>query len=72
MLKSGQIFLRPDGTSRQKLGKIGASLVSVEGKMRSLKMQWIGNEKRENWADMIIFQLKGLAVASSSEVVDIN
>ena len=48
MMKSGKNFLMPDGTSRQKLGQIGASLISVDGKMRSLKMQWMGNETREN------------------------
>ena len=66
-----QTFLMPDGHSHQTLGEIGASLVSVESKMCSLKMQWMGDEKRENWADMLIFQLKRLPVASSSEVVQI-
>ena len=61
----------PDGTSRQKLGKMGASLVSVDGKMRALKTQWMGNETRENWADTIIYQLKRLSIASSTEIVDI-
>lgn len=71
MVNSGKTFLMPDGTSRQKLGRIGASLVSVEGKMRALKTQWMGNEKRENWADMIIYQLQRLSIASSKDIPDI-
>ena len=42
---TGKTFLMPDGASRQKLGHIGASLVRMEGKIGSLKMQWMGNEK---------------------------
>ena len=52
----------PDGTSRQRLGRIGASLVFVEGHVRAIKTQLMGNEKRENWADTIIFQLKRLSL----------
>lgn len=71
MVNANSSFLMPDGTSRQRLGRIGASLVFVEGKVRALKTQLMGNEKRENWAETLIFQLKRLALASGKDVVDI-
>ena len=71
MVKTGKNYLMPDGTSRQRLGKMGASLVRVGDKFRALKVQWMGNEKRENWADTVIHQLKRLTYASESEVKDI-
>ena len=71
MVKDGKTFLMPDGTSRAKVGKMGATLVSIEGKLRALKLQSMGNEKRENWADTIIHQIQRLAVASDESVGDI-
>ena len=71
MIKAESAFLMPDGTSRQKLGKIGASLVYIEGQVRALKCQLMGNETRENWADTLIHNLRRLAMASGKEVVDI-
>ena len=71
MVKDGQTFLMPDGTSRAKVGKMGATLVSIEGKMRALKLQCMGNEQRENWADTIIHQLQRLSAASDESVADI-
>ena len=61
----------PDGTRRQRFGKMGASSVEVGDMLRALKVQWMGNEKRENWADTVIHQLKRLTYASESEVKDI-
>ena len=61
----------PDGTSRAKVGKMGATLVSIEGKMRALKLQSMGNEQRTNWADTIIHQLQRLSVASGESTTDI-
>ena len=71
MVKDGQTFLMPDGTSRAKVGKMGATLVSIEGKMRALELQCMGNEQRENWADTIIHQLQRLSAASDESVADI-
>ena len=42
MVKDGKTFLMPDGTSRAKVGKMGATLISIEGKMRALKLQSMG------------------------------
>ena len=72
MVKDGRTFLMPDGTSRAKVGKMGATLVSIQGKMRALKLQSMGNEQRTNWADTIIQQLTRLSVASEQSVSDIN
>ena len=71
MVKDGKTFLMPDGTSRAKVGKMGATLVSIEGKMRALKLQGMGNEQRENWADTIIHQIQRLSAASNESVEDI-
>ena len=71
MTSSGKVFLMPDGTSRAKVGRMGASLVQIDGKMRALKLQFMGNEKAVNWADTIIFQLERLATASDQDVKSI-
>ena len=71
MVKDGKTFLMPDGTSRAKVGKMGATLVSIEGKMRALKLQCMGNEQRENWANTIIHQLQRLSEASGESLEDI-
>ena len=71
MVKDGKTFLMPDGTSRAKVGKMGATLISIEGKMRALKLQSMGNEQRDNWADTIIHQLQRLSCSSSESVADI-
>ena len=61
-------YLIPDGTSRNKVGKIGGCMMVVGNKVRALKMQNMGNEKRDNWANTIIHLLDRLATASGSEV----
>ena len=71
MVKDGKTFLMPDGTSRAKVGKMGATLVSIEGKMRALKRQGMGNEQRDKWADTIIHQIQRLSAASNESVEDI-
>ena len=71
MVKDGKTFLMPDGTTRAKVGKMGATLVSIEGKTRALKLQCMGNEQRENWAETIIHQLQRLSAASDQSVADI-
>ena len=71
MVQDGKTFLMPDGTSRAKVGKMGATLVKIEGKMRALKLQCMGNEQRENWADTIIHQIQRLSVASNESTEDI-
>ena len=71
MLDSDASFHMPDGTSRQRLGRIGASLVFIEGQVRALKAQLMGNETRENWADTIIHNLKRLSMSSGRDLIDI-
>ena len=71
MVRDGKTFLMPDGTSRAKVGKMGATLVKIEGKMRALKLQCMGNEQRDNWADTIIHQLERLSSASDISIKDI-
>ena len=71
MTSSGNVFLMPDGTSRAKVGRMGASLVQIDGKMRALKLQFMGNEKAVNWADTIIFQLERIAKASDQDLKSI-
>ena len=60
-----------DGTSRAKVGKIGASVVHINNKVRALKMQIMGNDTRLNWVNTIIHQLERLATASDLSVSEI-
>ena len=71
MIDSNSSFLMPDGTSRQRLGRLGASLVFIEGQVRALKCQLLGNETRDNWADTIIHNLKRLSMSSGQDIIDI-
>ena len=71
MLKSGTSYIMPDGTSRAKVGKMGASIVHVGDKMRALKMQKMGSDKQENWVDTIIHQLNRLATAGDISINEI-
>ena len=48
MLREGKSYLMPDGTSRQRLGRMGASLVKVGEKFRALRVLKMGNETRDN------------------------
>ena len=57
-----------DGTSRAKVGKMGGCLVHIEGKIRALKIQKLGKDTRDNWAETIIFKLKRLAHASNKSI----
>ena len=61
--KSESAYLNPDGTSRSKVGKIGGCLVHIEGKVRALKLQRMGEDTRLNWADTIIHKLNRLSIA---------
>ena len=47
MMTNENNYIMPDGTSRQKLGRIQASVVSINGRMRAFKTEWLGNEKRK-------------------------
>ena len=46
-------FLIPDGTKRQGLGEIAASVVKVGDKIRSLKASQLTSSTRSNWATYI-------------------
>ena len=71
MVGSGTAYLMPDGTSRAKVGRMGASLVHVGDKMRALKLQKMGNDTQDNWAETIIHQLKRLSTASDIPIEEI-
>ena len=64
-------FIMPDGTSRQGVGDIAASLVKTGDKFRALKSVQITKGTTNNWANAIIYMLKRLAVASNQDVKDI-
>ena len=71
MIEKGHAYLMPDGTSRSKVGKMGGSLVHIEGRIRALKTQKMGSDTRENWATTIIQQLERLQHASGKDVKEI-
>ena len=71
MVKNKSNYLMPDGTSRAKVGKMGGALVHISGKVRALKMQIMGSDTRENWADTLIFKLERLAKASEHSVQEL-
>ena len=64
-------FIMPDGTSRQGVGEIAASLVKTGDKFRALKSVQITKGTTNNWANAIIYMLKRLAVASNQDIKDI-
>ena len=58
----------PDGTSRQGVGEIAATVTKVGDKIRALKAVPITKGTGENWASAIIYMLDRLATASSSSI----
>ena len=64
-------FIIPDGTSRQGVGDIAASVVKVGTKFRALKCVHIGKGDRDNRAKAVYHMLDRLASASSSDVKQI-
>lgn len=71
MVRHSKTFLMPDGTSRSKVGKMGGCVVHIKGKVRALKLQKMGVDNRENWADTIVHKLERLATASNLSVKEI-
>ena len=71
MVKNQKTYLVPDGTSRSKVGKMGGCLVHIEEKVRALKLQKLGKDTRENWADTIIHKLNRLSTASNLSMKEI-
>ena len=69
--RSGEAYLNPDGTSRSKVGKIGGRLVHVEGRVRALKLMKMGEETKNNWADILIHNMNRLSMASGLSVKEI-
>ena len=61
-------FLIPDGTKRQGLGEIAASVVKVGDKIRSLKASQLTSSTRSNWAKYIHHLLDRLATAGSTDI----
>ena len=70
-IMKNKCFLMPDGTKRQGLGEVGASVVKVGDKIRSLKISRLSNGTRENWADFIYHLLDRLATASNVDIVEV-
>ena len=58
----------PNETNRSIVEKMVGCLVHFENKIRALKLQLMGKETRENWADTIIHKLKRLPIASDKAV----
>ena len=71
IVQAGTAYVMPDGTSRAKVGKIGASIVHVGDKVRALKTQKLGGDTQANWVDTIIHQLDRLANAGELSVKEI-
>ena len=71
MIQNKKTYLMPDGTSRSKVGKMGGCLVHIENKVRALKLQLMGKDTMENWADTVIHKLKRLSIASDKTVQEI-
>ena len=64
-----QCALMPDGTGRKLIGKVGGMVVQTN-KLRTLPFQKMGNEKRENWSDLVLYILKRLSILTGKEKVD--
>ena len=71
MVQNNSNYLMPDGTSRAKIGKMGGALAHIAGKVRALKMQIMGKDNRDNWADTLIFKLQRLSEASNHTVQEL-
>ena len=56
-----QCALMPDGTGRKVIGKVGGMVVQTN-KLRTLPFQKMGNEKRGNWSDLVLYILKRLSI----------
>ena len=61
-------FIMPDGTSRQGVGDIAATITKTGDKFRALKSVQITKGTTNNWANAVVYMLKRLANASHSEV----
>ena len=61
-------FIMPDGTSRQGVGDIAASVVKVGDKIRALRSTQIASGTRDNWASTLFYMLDRLATASDSDI----
>jgi hypothetical protein len=57
----------PDATSRKVIGKVGGVMAQVGGKIRALTFLKMGNETRDNWADLIVFLLEQLSTAADCD-----
>ena len=58
----------PDGTSRQGVGEMAATVTKVEDKIRALKSISITEGRRQNWASAVVYILDRLATVSSSSI----
>ena len=68
MIQNKKTYLMPNETNISIVGKMSGCLVHFENKIRALKLQLMGKETRENWADLIIHKLKRLLIASDKTV----
>ena len=64
-------YIMPDGTSRQGVGEIAATVTKVGDKIRAPKSLSITKGTRENWASAVVYMFDRLATASSSTIDNI-
>ena len=69
VLKKG--FIMPDGTSRQGVGDIAATVAKVGDKFHALKTVKITKGTTNNWANDVTHMLQRLAKALNSDIHDI-
>ena len=61
-------FIMPDGTSRQGVGEVAATVTKIGDKFRALKTVKITKGTANNWANAIIHMLQRLSVASNNDI----
>ena len=70
-LVSKKGFIMPDGTTRQGVGEMAASVAKIGDKFRALKTVKITQGTTNNWANAIIYMLKRLSIASNNNIHEI-
>ena len=61
----------PDGTGRKVVGKVDGVVVQTKGKhIRTLPFQKMGNEKRDNWGELIEYLLQRMSILTGKNKTD--
>ena len=66
-----QVFIIPNGTSRQGVEDLASAVVKVSSHIRAFKYLQIGKGDRENWAKALYRMVDCLATASNKDVGNI-